>query len=136
MFATYASGPVSTALVGVGLVLLVLGIAGIALLASRWLAARSWPRFRRRSPWRGRSRSQSRSGFDRAEGEDSLPPGHPSVLFPPSHHEKLHDPKYLRRILLAEEQRLRESRRRCGEGDRAGSGGLRDSDQSGDDPTS
>lgn len=38
----------------------------------------------------------------------------PSSLFPPSHHEKIHDPKYLQRILEAEEQRRRseEQRRR------------------------
>ncbi|MFM7265137.1 MAG: hypothetical protein ACKOZW_06015 [Cyanobium sp.] len=56
----------------------------------------------------GRSR---RRRAEQSRTEDPLLPGPPSALFPPSHHEKIHDPKYLRRMLEAEERRRRFSRR-------------------------
>lgn len=57
---------------------------------------------------RGRSR---RGGMEGPGGEDPLLPRPPSGLFPSSHHEKLHDAKYLRRMLEAEEGRRRSGRR-------------------------
>ncbi len=57
---------------------------------------------------RGRSR---RGGMEGAGGADPLLPRPPSALFPSSHHEKLHDAKYLRRMLEAEERRRRSGRR-------------------------
>jgi hypothetical protein len=57
---------------------------------------------------RGRSRQ---GGMERSGGDDPLLPRPPSALFPSSHHEKLHDAKYLRRMLEAEERRRRSGRR-------------------------
>lgn len=54
-------------------------------------------------------------------GEDPLLPGPPSPLFPPSHHERIHDAKYLQRMLEAE-QRRRGSGRRSQGSDSDGSG--------------
>jgi hypothetical protein len=48
---------------------------------------------------------------ERPDAEDPLLPRPPSSLFPPSHHEKIHDAKYLRRMLEAEERRRRSTRR-------------------------
>lgn len=55
--------------------------------------------------------------------EEPLLPGPPSPLFPPSRHEKIHDPKYLERMLRAEQGRRGQERRRRGNNsDRSGPG--------------
>ena len=61
----------------------------------------------------GRQRSRRSRAVGPVAGDPLLPPG-PSGLFPPSHHERIHDPKYLRRMLEAEQRSQRRSRRRSG----------------------
>lgn len=58
-------------------------------------------RLGRRTPAGQRWRSEDPAGVDR-QGEDPLLPPEPPTLLPRSHHEILHDRRYLRRILKAE----------------------------------
>jgi hypothetical protein len=100
-------------------VLLVLAIAAIALLLTRAPERRAGrsPFSRSRFPSGARSGPGHRSGAANTEGSGSVLPGPPSVLFPPSHHEKLHDSSYLGRILQAEEESLREAQPQSGQED-------------------
>ncbi len=131
VLATAASGPPSPAWVGLGLVLLVLAIAAIGLLLTRARGGRSGPTPFSRSPFS--SRARRRSGAAGSGGGGSVLPGPASVLFPPNHHEKLHDSKYLGRILQAEEESLWESQRQADQEDAPPPGGQRHSHPADDD---
>lgn len=129
-FPIYFSGWRSPVWVVLGLLLLALAIVAIALLLIRAPGGRSGriPIFRSRFPSSARSRlGRGVSGAARAEGSGSVLPGPPSLLFPPSHHEKLHDSTYLGRILEAEEESLRQAQRHSGQEDAPPSSGQRHS---------
>lgn len=81
-------------------------IPAVIALAVVLLAAGGWLLYR--YGWR-RSRLAHRS---RARRGESILPAARSALFPPSHHETLHDPAYLDRILRAERDNRRHARRK------------------------
>jgi hypothetical protein len=93
------------------LLLLLLGGGLTFAFAFGWLSGSG---SKGRSPSR---QSRSRQGAarqrrrDGARGDDPRLPPSSASLFPLSHHEKIHDPKYLQRMLEAEEQRRRSAPR-------------------------